>query len=28
LAMGLLNHVGDINLGIHDFVEFPPVVLF
>ncbi len=23
---GLLNHVGDVYLGIHDFTEFPPVV--
>ena len=24
--MRLLNHVGDINLGIHDFTEFASVV--
>jgi hypothetical protein len=23
---GLLNHVGDVNLGIHDFAEFAPVI--
>ncbi len=27
LATGLLNHVGDVNLGIHDFTEFSPTVL-
>jgi hypothetical protein len=25
-GMGLLNHVGDVNLGIHDFAEFPTLV--
>ena len=25
--MRLLNHVGDVNLGIHDFAEFAPVVV-
>jgi hypothetical protein len=25
-SMDLLNHIGDVNLGIHDFTEFPPVV--
>ncbi len=24
--MGLLNHVGDVNLGIHHFAELSPVV--
>ena len=24
--MRLLNHVGDVNLGIHHFAEFAPVV--
>ena len=24
--MGLLNHVGDVNIGIHDFTECPPMV--
>jgi len=28
LATGLLNHIGDVNVGIHDFAEFPPVVSF
>jgi hypothetical protein len=28
LATELLNHVGDVNLGIHDFAEFAPVVCF
>jgi hypothetical protein len=23
----LLNHVGDVNLGIHDFAEFPTMIL-
>jgi hypothetical protein len=27
LATGLLNHVGDVNFGIHDFAEFPTVVM-
>jgi hypothetical protein len=27
-SMDLLNHIGDINLGIHDFAEFPSVVSF
>lgn len=26
-AMGLLNHVGDVNLGVHDFAEFAPTRL-
>jgi hypothetical protein len=26
LTMGLLNYVGDINLGINNFTEFPSVV--
>jgi hypothetical protein len=26
LATGLLNHVRDVNFGIHDFTEFPSVV--
>jgi hypothetical protein len=26
LATGLLNHVGDVNLGIHDFTECPTMV--
>ena len=24
--MDLLNHVGDVDLGIHNFAEFPPLV--
>ena len=24
LVTGLMNHVGDVNLGIHDFAEFAP----
>jgi hypothetical protein len=27
-SIGLLNQVGDVNLGVHDFAEFPSVVSF
>lgn len=28
MATALSNHIGDVNVGIHDFAEFPPVVSF